>query len=132
MINKQDLIQQLKDLLKRKKSYEYYGKKLGVTKEEVQELMLQIKQGCNFLEELSIKFQEDVKAGKADTEFRSPEEIRTLDELIEKGKIDTSIWNIDNYVQNYWGNIEQPHWQVKAFLSKKTDANLFQDNFIKF
>lgn len=79
-----------------------------------------------------LKFEEDIKAGTAVTCFSSPEEIRDLEALIKYGKIDTSKWEITKYVQNYWGNAKDPHWQVKAWLSVKKDESLFQDKFIEF
>lgn len=52
---------------------------------------------------------------KAEVTYKVKDEIKTLEELIVKCKIDTNIWNIDKYVQNFWAG----NYQVKAFLSKK-------------
>lgn len=68
------------------------------------------------------QFVENVSEGTAQKTVVSPNEIRTLDELIAVCQIDTSIWNIDRYVQNFWGNHDSPKWQVKAFLSRKKDS----------
>lgn len=68
---------------------------------------------------------EDIKEGKAEITADVKEEIKTLEQLIDKCQIDTKIWNIDKYVQNYWGNSNTPHWQVKAYLSRrKVDTDL--------
>lgn len=74
----------------------------------------------------------DLKNGTGSVTFDSHTEIRTLDELKAKCKIDTELWNIDRYVQNYWGNSKTPHWQVKAWLSARTKAQQIQDSFIDF
>lgn len=71
------------------------------------------------LEEKVVSYMEDTKKGEAELTLKSKEEIRTLEELIQKTNIDTEKWEITKYVQNYWGNSDQPHWQVKAWLSKK-------------
>jgi hypothetical protein len=86
----------------------------------------------NELEEVIVRFEEDLLKGTGEVVFNSPEEIKSLDELIEKCKIDTSKWEITKYVQNYWGNANQPHYQVKAWLGKKSDKQLFQDSFVEF
>lgn len=66
-------------------------------------------------------FQEDIENKTAQLTARLDREIQTLDELIERCKIDTDTWDITKYVQNYWGNVNDPHWQVKAFLSAKKE-----------
>jgi hypothetical protein len=84
------------------------------------------------LEDAIIKYQEDVSKGIGEVVFNTPDEIKSLEELIEKSKIDTSKWEITKYVQNYWGNSKTPHWQVKAWMAKKTSEQLFQDSFVEF
>lgn len=64
-----------------------------------------------------VGFTEDIKTGTAETTIRASEEIRDLEEL--KNIIDTTKWDIVKYVQNYWGNAGNPHWQVKAWLEPK-------------
>jgi len=71
------------------------------------------------LEEKVVSYMEDAKKGEAELTLRTSEEIRNLEELIQKTNIDTEKWEITKYVQNYWGNYDQPHWQVKAWLCKK-------------
>lgn len=71
------------------------------------------------------EFKEDIKNGTAELTAKINREIKTLDELIKYCNIDINIWTIDKYVQNYWGNLQTPHWQVKAWLSrKKIDESL--------
>lgn len=83
-------------------------------------------------ENVVTSIEEDLKAGRSTVTARLENEIRTLDELIDKCKIDTSIWRIEKCVQNFWGNHNDPHWQVKAFLARKTPQDQFQQSFIKF
>lgn len=142
--NQQVLRNRLQQLLTRKKSKRYYAKQLGVTENEVNNLLERIRRGeeveesvemANYiatLEDVIVKFEENIKAGTSELTANLKEEIKTLDELIEKCKIDTEKWTIDRYVQNYWGNSAQPHWQVKAYLTKKTPAENFQKEFKEF
>jgi hypothetical protein len=125
------LLVHLKALLNHKKSKKYYSKKLGVTEDEIGRLLDELRKAPS--EHIPLEgVEENLKNGTKEIVVRLPDEIRTLDELIEKCKIDTDKWEIDRYVQNYWGNIEHPYWQVKAWLSKKKDQNIFQDHFISF
>src|SRR6478736_1086759 len=76
-------------------------------------------------------FSEKVKDGTAEASFVCEEEIRNLEQLIQVSKIDTTKWEITRYVQNYWGNRDNPHWQVKVWLSVKKEENIFQEKFIE-
>jgi len=115
--NQDSLLNSLQQLLKQKQSKAWYANKLSITIQKVEELLKELKNQEISLE--TTKFQEDIKKGEAELTFKSQEEIHDLDELIKAAKIDTGKWQIDKYVQNYWGNGENPHWQVKAWLSKK-------------
>ncbi len=141
--NQQVLKERLQKLMSQKKSRKFYAHKLGVTENDVRDLLEDIRRGqealdeipaiCDYvssLEEVIVKMDEDVKTGKGELVAKVKEEIKTLDELIVKCRIDTDKWNIDRYVQNYWGNDKHPHWQVKAFLSRKTAEENFQKNFL--
>ena len=144
MPENQSLLQQLEQMLHWKKSKKFYAEKLNITENEVDELMRELRGSeeiqndaeiANYIGELEdhvVRFLEDVQKGTGEVVFNSKEEIRSLDELIEKCNIDTDKWEITKYVQNYWGNASQPHWQVKAWLGKKKDEQLFQDSFISF
>lgn len=137
------LLVQLKNLLSWKQSKKFYAEKLGITEEQVNELLKELKNSpigeaaetANYIAELEdriVKFEEDLSKGTGELVFNSKEEIKTLDELVQKCKIDTDKWEITKYVQNYWGNAQTPHYQVKAWLSKKKDHQVFQDSFIDF
>lgn len=144
MPENQSLLQQLELMLRWKKSKKFYAEKLGITEDEVDALIKELKTAetaeneaeiGNYIGELEdqiVRFFEDVQKGVGEVVFNSKEEIKTLDELVEKCKIDTDKWEITKYVQNYWGNAETPHYQVKAWLGKKKNEQVFQDSFISF
>ena len=144
MPENQSLLQQLEQMLHWKKSKKFYAEKLNITEDEVDGLIKELRNSesvgneaeiGNYIGELEdtiVRLIEDVQKGTGEVVFNSKEEIRSLDELIEKCNIDTDKWEITKYVQNYWGNGEQPHWQVKAWLSKKKNESVFQDSFIDF
>lgn len=140
MTENQDVLKErLQQLLAQKKSRKYYAKRLGISENEVKNLISQLRgevtELTNYvtqLEETVTCFEEDVKNSKAQLTAKVRDEIKTLDELIEKCKIDTSKWIVDKYVQNYWGNQKDPHWQVKAYLSRRKPGDDFQKEFLKF
>lgn len=144
MSGNQSLLDQLQQMLHWKKSKKYYAEKLGVTELEIDELLAEIRKEERIIEEAEVgnyiseledvvvKFMEDVTKGTGEITAKFSEEIKSLDELIEKCKIDTEKWEITKYVQNFWGNGENPHWQVKAWLGKKSTEQVFQDAFVDF
>lgn len=131
-------------MLNWKKGKKFYAEKLGITEQEVDNLLREIRESevirneaeaSSYIDELEnavIRYEEDLARGTGEVVINSPEEIRSLEELIEKCKIDTSKWEVTKYVQNYWGNADQPRWQVKAWLGKKKEDQVFQDSFVKF
>jgi len=144
MPENQSLLQQLEQMLHWKKSKKFYADKLNITESEVDDLIKELRgsqeaqedaEVANYIGELEdqvIRFFEDVQKGTGEVVFNSEEEIKTLDELIDKCKIDTEKWEITKYVQNYWGNSNKPYYQVKAWLGKKKNEQVFQDSFISF
>lgn len=145
MVGNQHLLDQLQQMLNWKKSKKFYAEKLGITESEVDDLLREIRKNSesirneaevsNYigqLEEAIVRFEEDLVRGTGEVVFNSQEEIRSLDDLVAKCKIDTSKWEVTKYVQNYWGNGEQPHWQVKAWLGRKSNEQVFQDSFVEF
>ncbi|MDD1474952.1 hypothetical protein MEO41_27325, partial [Dolichospermum sp. ST_sed4] len=144
MPENQSLLHQMEQMLHWKKSKKFYAEKLNITEDEVDALIRELRNSeaaendaevGNYIGELEdqiVRFFEDVQKGTGEGVFNSKEEIKSLDELIEKCKIDTDKWEITKYVQNYWGNAETPHYQVKAWLGKKNNEQVFQDSFISF
>jgi hypothetical protein len=144
MPENQSLLQQLEEILHWKKSKKFYADKLGITEFEVEDLLKELRNQeqseeaaeiGNYVAELEnavIKFTEDLAKGTGEVVANFSEEVKSLDELIEKCKIDTEKWEITKYVQNFWGNGNNPHWQVKAWLGKKSTEQVFQDVFVDF
>jgi len=144
MPENQALLSQLEEILHWKKSKKFYADKLGITESDVDELLKELRsresiiqeaEAANYISELEetiVRFEEDLAKGTGEVIFNTKDEIKSLDELIEKCKIDTDKWEITKYVQNYWGNGETPHWQVKAWLGKKSTEQVFQDAFVDF
>jgi hypothetical protein len=144
MPENQPLLEQLQQMLHWKKSKKFYADKLGITEGEIDELLLDIRKReeseddaeiGNYvaeLEDVVVKFTEDIAKGIGEVVINVKEEIKSLEELIEKCKIDTEKWDITKYVQNFWGNGDSPHWQVKAWLGKKSTEQVFQDSFVDF
>lgn len=137
-----EMLERLEALLKWKESKAFYAKKLNVSVDVINSLMKKLKlkklqTDDEELEELLIKQDrliksENLKTKTSEISFNSPNEIKSLEELIEKCNIDVSIWEVSKYVQNYWGNKTNPHWQVKAWLNRRTDKQEFTDKFLEF
>jgi len=144
MPDNQSLLFQLEQMLHWKKSKKYYADKLNISEDDVDDLMAELRNSqiartdaetasyIGELEDYIVKFSEDIKKRTGEIIINSKEEIKDLDDLIAKCKIDVNTWEITKYVQNYWGNVQSPHYQVKAWLSRKNEEKLFQDNFISF
>jgi UDP-2,3-diacylglucosamine pyrophosphatase LpxH len=144
MPENQSLLEQLEQMLHWKKSKKYYADKLGITEAEIDNLLSDIRQKeiaednaeiGNYIADLEdrvVKFTEDLVKGTGEVVANFSEEVKSLDELIDKCKIDTEKWEITKYVQNFWGNGNNPHWQVKAWLGKKSTEQVFQDSFVDF
>jgi hypothetical protein len=144
MVDNQHLLNELSQLLSWKRSKSFYANKLGITEVEVEELMNEIRKESSSvqeaeiasyigeLEDVIVKYEEDLKKGVGEVVVNCKSEITSLDELIAKCNIDTSVWEITKYIQNYWGNNNNPYYQVKAWLGKKREEVVFQDAFIEF
>lgn len=123
----------LKSLLRRKESKDYYARKLGVLKEEIDRLLEQIRKDaadkmCGSMN----KIEQNVENGKGEATYVISEKIENLDDLIKKCKIDTTKWKITKWVQNYWGNANSPNWQVKVWFENSNEKQLFQESFKEF
>lgn len=70
---------------------------------------------------ISPKSKFDNQGDKAELEFLSDEPCRTKDDVIRKGNIDISEWDIDRIILNAWDmpGQERQMWQVKVFLVRK-------------
>ena len=137
MDNHQKLLNQLRQIIHMKKSVDFYAKRLGVSIEMIELLKRELRERVmtdpsQVSTDQIVKCEEDIDNGTKEIVYNISEEIRSLDDLIEKCNIDVTKWDVSKYVQNYWGNSKSPHWQVKAWISRKKEDQLFQENFIKF
>lgn len=140
MNTKDQLLERLRKMQSWKKSRRYYAEELGVTEQEVNELMKMLREepiqesvtSTTYPVDYAYKFTENVEKQEAEVSVNVPDEIKSLEDLIEKCKIDTSKWEVQKYIQNYWGNSETPHWQVKAWLIAKTKTAKFHEYFKSF
>ena len=58
-------------------------------------------------------------------------EASSLEELLNKFKVDTNIWEVSRYITNIWGNQHNPNHQVKAWLEKKIINIDNKQDFVK-
>lgn len=119
----------------------YYAKKLNIPERDVARILKLLRKKQRKATRLQkvkgegispYNLRENLEKGTAEMSFHSMTEIKTLDELISLCKIDTRVWEITRYVQNYWGNRHDPRWQVKAYMKKKPVENIFIDSFTGF
>lgn len=132
MNNRDILLEQLQQMLNWKKSKRYYAEKLGISEDLVDQLLREIRSSQEEPAPVEGSFEHNLNTGQAQQTFVTEEQVRTLEDLIRIAKIDTKVWNIDKYIQNYWGNADNPSWQVKVFLSPKTADQNFTSEFLSF
>lgn len=146
-MNRDQLLERLQKMLAWKKSRRYYAERLGITEQEVTELIKELEStdvqyvqapGIVQIESVktegTFKFKEDNKIEDDTKEIEAElrEEIKSLEDLIERCKIDTEKWEVLRYIQNFWGTPENPKYQVKAWLAPKSKNSKFTDDFKRF
>ena len=94
MPENQALLNQLEEILHWKKSKKFYADKLGITESEVDELLVELRNReiveevaevgnyISELEEVIVRFEEDIAKGTGEVIFNTKDEIKSLDELI--------------------------------------------------
>lgn len=98
------------------------GSFIPISGEVFEEIKSQVLEKDNYIGELEdrvVRFEEDLESSKAELILHTCIPIRTLEDLIERTKIDITKWEIIKYVQNSWGNPKNQQWQVKAWLSPR-------------
>lgn len=123
-------------------SWTEFAEKFQVTKDVARHTWRKIKDSVNVtttkntavqnyvadLEDKLVSIMTDNKTGNSEFVYNTNEPIQSLEDLIKVTKIDTTVWNIDKYIQNYWGG----KYQVKAFCSKINEQQNFTNEFINF
>lgn len=82
------------------------------------------------LEAKITSFEENLKTGEAKLEVSSDSEIKTLEDLIEKTKIDLNKYKITRWRQNFWANKYQVRVDLEPIVP--TEQEDFRDKFIEF
>jgi len=114
-------------------SYAEIGEIIGKSKDATRSAHRRWKKKpTDSMPEQGFKWNED--GNTADIEFVTGLRITTLEQLLEAGQVDESIWAVDHWVLNKWEvgakdrnknlNIE-PLFQVKAWLIKKVPVAIF-------
>lgn len=99
----------------------------GVTEEDI----YLAKKIARSPENITINSRETDKGDTKELETNSLVKIETKEQLIAHCNIDVNEWEITKWVQNYWGNVERPYWQVKLWLSAVKDKDKFESSFLK-
>lgn len=76
----------------------------------------------------NIKLEEEFEGPNRNI-VSSSHEIRTLDQLLKYCRVDLDIWEVVKYVENSWGSEKNKNFQVKAWLSKRTEGDLTVEEF---
>lgn len=84
------------------------------------------------LEDKIVEFEENFKAQTGTLNYKGPKEIKTKEDLFRECNVDESKWDLDKMVVNAWGKEGNQNYQVKAWLSAKKGAGLFQEKFTEF
>lgn len=58
-------------------------------------------------------------------------EAGSLEELLQKFKVNTNVWEVSKYITNIWGNQNNPNHQIKAWLQKKIENIDNKENFVR-
>ena len=123
-----NLVQQVRNTLKWKKSDFYCASKLGISVEEYK----QIKRKIQFSETSVIpmyprvmEFKEDLEKGSAEIKGFSTTEPKSPEEIIEILKIDTAKWKLSSY----WNKERHDGWHISAMVTavKKETTDVLAD-----
>lgn len=126
MQNRKQLINELKGLLSRKQSREYYAKRLNVTVAEINDMLAEIHGHSS--EETSNTKRLNLEKGEVEVSSYWTHE-PTTDEVIKQHNIDTTQYSLSQY----WSKQKSKGYQVSAcFKALKKDKDYLQDQFIKF
>ena len=123
-----NLVQQVRNTLKWKKSDFYCASKLGISVEEYK----QIKRKIQFSETSVVpmhprvmEFKEDLDKGVGEIKGFSTTEPKSPEEIIEILKIDTSKWKLSSY----WNKERHDGWHISAMVTalKKETTDVLAD-----
>lgn len=132
MQNRRNLVEQLKELLARKQSKQYYAKRLGVTVGEVDYLLSQIRGYDNkqvvVKEENTNTKRFNIEKGEIEINGYWDHE-PSPEEIMEAHNIDTTQWKLSQF----WSKQKTKGYQVSALFSqRKADKDNVAANFLEF
>jgi DNA-binding transcriptional MerR regulator len=128
----QTKLEQLRSLLKQKRSSQFYAEKLGITRSEVQELLEELREKSQQayeeadsaaytaeLENRIAELIEDKEEGTLEVKGASETEIKDLPTFLTEGKVDLSLWEVSRFWQMY----RNGKWRFSVLLKRKDESS---------
>lgn len=130
MLSDLNLLEELRALVTRKKSKQFYAEKLGVTVTEVEALMQELREQTPVYDPASsygcqINNNLDKGTIEVSTYYAQPP---TPEQVIADHKIDTKQYKLSNY----WSKQKSDGWQVSALFTKLPSTEEFTNKFAEF
>lgn len=126
MQNRKQLINELRILLSRKQSREYYAKRLNISVAEINDMLDEIHGRSS--EETSSTKRLNIEKGEVEISGYYPKE-PTVEQIIKQHNIDLSEYTL----AQFWSKQKSKGYQVSAcFKAIKKDENYLQSQFIDF
>lgn len=115
----------LKNLLKRKKSVAYYADKLGISIEEVKDHLKEIKEGI--AEIIENTYRHNIEKGEIEVSSVYPK-APTPEQIIKDHNIDVTKWKLSSF----WSKQTSKGYRVSALFSQIKQEEIQVNNFIEF
>lgn len=135
------LLERLQSLLKRKQSRRFYADKLGISEQEVAELMLELRkerrqraqeeaEAGNYISALEERIlEQDLEKGTLKSSVITDYEPKSIDELYILHKVDPEKYKITNY----WSKLKSSgRFTSSIFAKAKSATDYTVEDFIKF
>lgn len=127
-MSKNKTLQALEQLLRQKKSNQFYAEKLGISEAEVRDLKRQLyeeKKDKNEAETSTINHNIDKGTLEVNAYYKEPP---TPEQIIEDYKIDNTKWKLSNF----WSKACPKGWLVSAYFSQKPQEEKVGQEFMEF
>lgn len=127
-MSKNRTLQALEQLLKQKKSNQFYAEKLGISEAEVRDLKRQLyeeRKDKSEAETSTINHNIDKGTLEVNAYYKEPP---TPEQIIEDYKIDNSKWKLSNF----WSKACPKGWLVSAYFSQKPQEEKVGQEFMEF
>lgn len=122
MQSQQNLLEELKKLLSRKQSKDFYARRLGISRSQVEILLEQLRGGNSpIVYEESL---EDINIGINTYYDVEP----TAEDIMRDNKINPSEYKLSTY----WSKAKEKGWQVSANFTKVNKNDSLMENFKEF